>query len=168
MLSSIAPRSSRSFSSLSRLLTTPPTQPSNTTIAYTEFHNQPVPVRGTLPYNGIGLAVGQYAEINRLYTEDDLIAFGRLTGDYNPIHYTPSDNMVINSPSLLSGTTAHSLQPPAPPDAITPYPRIVHGLLLASLFPTVLSSIFPNAIYRSQKLKWHAPLPCNDHVLCRV
>jgi acyl dehydratase len=49
-----------------------------------------------------------------------------------------------------------------------PYPRIVHGMLLSSMFPTLLSTIFPGAIYRSQKLKWHSPLPCDDHVLCRV
>jgi hypothetical protein len=50
-------------------------------IAFTTFNGEPAPARGTLPYGGGGVAVGQYAEIERVFTEEDLLKFGRLTGD---------------------------------------------------------------------------------------
>ncbi|GMI30983.1 hypothetical protein TeGR_g9290, partial [Tetraparma gracilis] len=59
------------------------------------------------------------------------------------------------------------LSPPPPDLSTSTIPRIVHGLLSASLFPTLLSTVFPHAVYRAQKLKWHAPLPAEELVLCR-
>lgn len=46
-------------------------------------------------------------------------------------------------------------------------PRIVHGILVASLFPSLISSVFPTAIYRHQRLKFVLPLLCDTKVLAR-
>ena len=88
--------------------------------------------------NGIGLAPGQFAEVKRTFTLPDITTFASTTGDSNPIH-TPS----------------------------TPSP-LVPGLLLSSTFPSLLSSLLPNCVYRSQSLKFVAPVHSGQECLCRI
>ena len=63
----------------------------------------------------------------------------KLTGDTNPIHSEEKKGSMI-----------------------------VPGLLLASTFPSLLSCIFPNCIYRTQKLKFASPVRCDQEVLARI
>ncbi|XP_020572359.1 uncharacterized protein LOC110019122 [Phalaenopsis equestris] len=45
---------------------------------------------------------------------------------------------------------------------------IVHGMLVASLFPSVISSNFPGAIYASQTLQFKLPVYIEDEVIAEV
>eukprot|EP00520_Triparma_pacifica_P010477 CAMPEP_0118650594 /NCGR_PEP_ID=MMETSP0785-20121206/10329_1 /TAXON_ID=91992 /ORGANISM="Bolidomonas pacifica, Strain CCMP 1866" /LENGTH=224 /DNA_ID=CAMNT_0006542977 /DNA_START=175 /DNA_END=846 /DNA_ORIENTATION=+ len=46
--------------------------------------------------------------------------------------------------------------------------KIVPGILVSSAFPSLLSSLLPNAIYRSQTLKFAAPVYAGQEVLVRI
>ena len=92
-------------------------------------------------------AVGQSAELERTLTEADVMAFAALTGDYNPVH--------------VDAVAA----------AASPFgERIVHGMLTASLFSTLLATKLPGpgAIYLSQSLKFLRPVKLGDTVTVRA
>ena len=63
------------------------------------------------------LEVGQSFSIEHCFGSDEVDAFAALTGDYNPLHVDPD---------YAAGTEFGD--------------RIVHGMLLASLFSTLASS----------------------------
>merc|ERR1712147_255817 len=69
--------------------------------------------------------VGAALTTSRRFDADDVAAFARLTGDDNAIHREPSDHFA------------------AP---------IVHGMLLASLFPALFAGEWPGSVYRAQTL----------------
>lgn len=74
--------------------------------------------------------------VERIFTQGDVDAFVNLTGDSNPIH---------------TGTKQ------AP---------IVPGLLASSLFPALIGSSYPGAIYAKQDLKFiHSILVCHPCLL---
>ena len=156
----------------------PPTpQLVNNTLTYTSFDNGSekivAEVTGTLPLHGLGLSVGQYAELRRTFTATDLTTFGRLTGDYNPIHYEEEDMMhrptynEVDPVSEIVTEVATAEKIGGGDAAANTMPRIVHGILVASLFPSLISSVFPTAIYRHQKLKFVLPLLVGTKVLAR-
>lgn len=88
-------------------------------------------------------AVGEEASIERTFTEDDVIAFARLTGDTNPVHLDEA---------YATGTRFQG--------------RIVHGALVASLISAVLGTKLPGpgAVYASQSLKFKAPVRIGERV----
>lgn len=65
------------------------------------------------------LSVGKIFTLNKSFSSEDVFQFGTLTGDTNPIHFDQN--------------AAHA--------AGFSFP-IVHGMLCASLFPTVIASNF--------------------------
>ena len=67
-------------------------------------------------------AVDDWAEGIRSFEVDDVVAFSRITSDFNAIHDPEKSG------------------------------AICHGLLVASLIPTVFAHAFPGAVYRSQTL----------------
>ena len=91
-------------------------------------------IDGTIPFEGKGLQIGQYAEISRSYSQEDVEAFGTLIGDMNPVHFPNNRNQ-------------HSLERP-----------IVHGILLSAAFSAIFGTLVPGAKYRSQLLKFHQPV----------
>lgn len=87
------------------------------------------------------LESGTIIEETRTFDASDLAAFAALTGDHNPIHAAPTP----------------------PFDA-----PIVHGMLVASLFPALFSKHWPNAVYRDQTLAFKAAVPAGAAVTTRI
>ena len=93
------------------------------------------------------LAVGDSASITRTFTQDDVEAFARLSGDDNPAHV----DAAWAEASIFEG-------------------RVVHGVLTAGLISAVLGTRLPGpgAIYMSQSLKWLAPVKPGDDLTATV
>lgn len=93
------------------------------------------------------LKVGQSAEVVHTVTEDDVKAFGDLSGDYNPLHF----NEEWAKETIFGG-------------------RIAHGLLTASFISTAIGMKLPGpgAIYMSQSMKFLGPVRIGDTITTRV
>ena len=113
-------------------------------------------VYGTLPRNGIDMKVGQFAELCRSFSQEDVLIFGKLIGDMNPVHFpiishtTDKDNddeIAYNRPNQMP---------------------IVHGMLLSSLFSAIFGTLIPGAIYRSQSLTFNNSVSVGEQVIARV
>ncbi len=93
------------------------------------------------------LFVGMAAEYSHTITDDDVSAFGALTGDTNPVHFNKE--------------YAADTRFKAP---------IVHGMLTASYISAVLGTKLPGAgaIYMSQSLKFLAPVYYGETVVARA
>ena len=88
-------------------------------------------------------AVGQHATFTKTFTEADVEKFIEVTGDVNPLH--------VND--------AFAAQ--------TPFGRrVLHGMLTASLFSTMVGMLIPGtgAIYRSQTLTFLRPVFIGDTI----
>ncbi len=89
------------------------------------------------------MRTGMSAALERTFTEEDVLAFARLSGDFNPAHVD----------------AAYA--------AATRFGRpVAHGLLTASLISAVLGTKLPGkgAIYISQSLRFLAPVFIGDTV----
>lgn len=87
------------------------------------------------------MEVGQTASITRMFTQDDVLSFGKLSMDENPIHY--------NSEYA----------------AATPFGKcIVQGPLVGSLIGGVLGTKLPGpgSVYINQNTKFLKPAFVND------
>lgn len=87
------------------------------------------------------LSVGDSASISRRFTQADVEAFARMSGDDNPAHVDEE---------WAAGTRLGG--------------RVVHGMLTASLISAVLGTELPGpgSIYMSQTLRWTAPVRPGD------
>ncbi|XP_044980332.1 (R)-specific enoyl-CoA hydratase-like [Hordeum vulgare subsp. vulgare] len=83
----------------------------------------------------------------RRFTEDDVAAYAGVSGDRNPVHL--DDAFARGTGGFQGG-------------------RVVHGMLVASLFPALIASHFPGAVYASQSLKFAAPVHVGDEVVAQV
>ena len=83
------------------------------------------------------LKVGDSASITRSFLEQDVIDFALLTGDNNPVH--------LDEAYAAQTQFKH---------------QIVHGMLVGSLFSTLLGAHLPGegAIYMGQDLKFKVPV----------
>ncbi|GAQ89533.1 hypothetical protein KFL_005330080 [Klebsormidium nitens] len=88
---------------------------------------------------------GRSFELERVFSKKDLLHFGWLTGDSNPIHLEDSAARRANFESC-----------------------VVHGMLAASLFPAIIGSKYPGAVYLSQEVNFKAPLLVDEHVTATV
>jgi 3-hydroxybutyryl-CoA dehydratase len=81
---------------------------------------------------------GQQATLTKTFTDEDVRRFIEITGDVNPLHVDEE----FASHSRFGG-------------------RIVHGMLTASVFSTMVGMFLPGtgAIYRSQTLTFLRPVP---------
>jgi len=91
--------------------------------------------------------VGESASLTRTITEDDIVAFARLTGDTNPLHLDET----------YARTTRFGR-------------RIAQGLLTAGLISALLGTELPGpgAIYLEQSLKFVEPVYLGDTVTATV
>lgn len=89
------------------------------------------------------VSVGQRASIRKTITESDVVLFGCVTGDQNPLH---TDELAARESRFGR--------------------RIAHGMLAAGLISAVLGMQMPGpgTIYIKQTLSFHKPIYINDTV----
>ncbi|HRY07181.1 MAG TPA: MaoC family dehydratase, partial [Hyphomicrobiaceae bacterium] len=92
------------------------------------------------------LSVGQSDAVVRTITAEDVVAFARLSGDYNALHVDDE---------FAARTEFGS--------------RVVHGFLHASLLSTLVGMKIPGpgALYLSQSIDFSAPVFIGDTVEAR-
>lgn len=91
--------------------------------------------------------VGEAAELTRAFSEADVLAFAELSGDANPVH--------IDAEAAAQSRFGQ---------------RVVHGMLTASLFSTLLGTRLPGpgSVYVSQNLRFVAPVFLGEGLTARV
>ena len=93
------------------------------------------------------IKVGDSASLRRTFGEADVRLFADLVGDHNPVHLDAE---------FAAGTQFKQ--------------RIVHGMLVSSLFSTLLGTQLPGhgAIYMGQDVKFKAPVYLDMEVIAKV
>ncbi len=96
---------------------------------------------------GKTLKVGDKASRSKIFTENDVKQFAEVSTDKNPIHLDEkyAQNTIFKQ-------------------------RIVHGMLVGSLFSGILGCDLPGegTIYLGQTLSFKAPVPLNEKVTATV
>ena len=93
------------------------------------------------------LEVGQSAEFTKTISDEDVMLFAKVTGDFNPVHV----DEVAASSSRFGG-------------------RIAHGMLTAGLISAAIAGKLPGpgSIYLSQTLRFMAPVRIGETVTVSV
>ncbi|CAM8916426.1 unnamed protein product [Rhodiola kirilowii] len=91
------------------------------------------------------LKVGDVLKLKRVFSYQDVLDYARVTHDSNPLHFN-----------------AELAREAGFEDAL------VHGMLVASLFPRIISSNFPGAVYASQSLNFKLPIYVGEEVTGEV
>jgi 3-hydroxybutyryl-CoA dehydratase len=93
------------------------------------------------------LKVGQSAESAKTVSNEDVVLFAQITGDFNPVH-------------MDEAAAAKSLFGE----------RIAHGMLTAGLISAAIASRLPGpgSVYLGQTLRFTAPVRIGDTVTTRV
>jgi acyl dehydratase len=121
-----------------------------------------VTVTGTIPKHGHGVSIGQYAEVERAFTKQDIEAYGILVGDRNPLHSEwklGSEPDVVTSSPLLTWQKENN-------DDVSKV--LAHGMLVASLFSCIFGTHIPGSIYLNQALNFSKPVYADDLVKGQV
>ena len=89
------------------------------------------------------IAVGQEAELTKTVTDADVMAFARVTGDFNPVHV----DEIAAARSRFGG-------------------RIAHGMLSAGFISAAIAAKLPgpSSIYLSQTLRFTLPVRIGDTI----
>ena len=89
------------------------------------------------------IAVGQDAELSKTITDEDVMSFARVTGDFNPVHV----DEIAAARSRFGG-------------------RIAHGMLSAGLISAAIAGKLPgpSSIYLSQTLRFTLPVRIGDTI----
>src|SRR3989344_5237123 len=90
------------------------------------------------------LFIGKEYSIEKTYTEEDVIAFGKLSKDFNPLHFSEE----LASKTRFGG-------------------KIIHGMLTASLFSGILSTLTPWCAYLQQEINFTSPVRTGDALAAR-
>lgn len=93
------------------------------------------------------LAVGQWAEMHKTVSENDVVGFASITGDFNPVHMDEA----AAEKTIFGG-------------------RIAHGMLTAGFISACLAMQLPGpgSIYLSQSLSFKRPVRLGDTITTRV
>ncbi len=93
------------------------------------------------------MRIGDSASLTRRFTEADVAGFAAVSGDCNPAHMDEA----------YARTTMFKT-------------RIVHGMLVGSLFSAILGTDLPGlgSIYTHQTLKFTKPVYLNDEITATV
>lgn len=91
--------------------------------------------------------IGKSYEFSKAFTNEDVTAFAKISEDHNRIH---TDDAYAEQ-SILGK-------------------RVVHGILIASMFSKIFGTIFPGegGIYQSQSAKFLRPVFLNERITARV
>ncbi|KDP44105.1 hypothetical protein JCGZ_05572 [Jatropha curcas] len=91
------------------------------------------------------LRTGDILRQTRTFSYQDLIDYSKVSHDLNPLHL---DSEAARDSGFED--------------------RIVHGMLLAALFPQIIASHFPGAVYVSQSLHFKSPAYIGEEVVGEV
>jgi 3-hydroxybutyryl-CoA dehydratase len=88
---------------------------------------------------------GQFFAIRKKFSQDEVLQFAKLCGDYNPLHYDKEfcRTSIFKEP-------------------------IIHGILGASLFSNILGNNIKGSIYISQDLKFLKPIFIDEEIEAKV
>lgn len=91
------------------------------------------------------IKIGSEYSFNRVLSNDDILSFAKLTGDFNPLHISPEHGHKIFKQN------------------------IVHGMLAASLFSTLVGMYCPgkNCLYLSQQIEFLKPIYPNQEMIVK-
>lgn len=91
------------------------------------------------------IKIGSIHSFKRSFSNDDILAFAHLTGDFNPLHINPAHGQKIFEQN------------------------IVHGMLIASLFSTLVGMHCPgkNCLYLSQEIEFMKPIYPNQKIIVK-
>ena len=116
-------------------------------------------IEGTIPKDGKGIAVNQYAQVQRKFTNMDVTQFANLVGDHNPLHSSFSGDLLQQDLLQKAGLIQWDGKNTKP---------LVHGMLASSLFSCIFGTLIPGSVYRSQVLQFMHPIFADDCVIGRV
>eukprot|EP00934_Nitzschia_sp_Nitz4_P000805 Nitzschia sp. Nitz4//scaffold41_size133979//54330//55193//NITZ4_003345-RA/size133979-snap-gene-0.101-mRNA-1//1//CDS//3329551464//805//frame0 len=124
-------------------------------------------IRSTIPFLGQGVEVGQYAELERCYTSEDIEKYGDLVDDKNLVHSNTSwEDALDKYPHLnaLKKAGIVRLQEEKPTQIVP----LAHGMLVSSMFTSVFGTIAPGCVYMNQSLNFVAPVFMGEPVMARM
>jgi acyl dehydratase len=128
----------------------------------------PLRVTGTIRPGGAGVEVGQYAQVERVFTDHDVDAFGCIVSDRNPLHQSwakddDSTSAIVSNHMLTRWEVADTIS-----GQVVTSKVLVHGMLVSSLFTCILGTLIPGCVYLSQTLEFQRPVYANDAVVGRI
>ncbi|KAF8403097.1 hypothetical protein HHK36_011191 [Tetracentron sinense] len=91
------------------------------------------------------LQIGDVLKRSRIFSHLDILEYSKLSHDSNPLHL---DSEFARNAGFED--------------------RIVHGMLVASLFPLIIASHFPGAVYVSQSLHFKLPVYNGDEIASEI
>lgn len=105
--------------------------------------NNKFPLPSNLEFSQI--KIGSEYSFNRTFSDDEILTFAKLTGDFNPLHIDPTYGRKIFDKN------------------------IVHGMLAASLFSTLVGMYCPgkNCLYLSQEIEFLKPIYPNQEIIVK-
>lgn len=95
--------------------------------------------------SGSILKSGDIISQTRIYSNSDILEYSKLTYDSNPLHF---DHESAQKAGFVD--------------------RLVPGMLVASLFPSIIASHFPGAVYVSQSLQFKMPIYIGEEIIGEV
>ena len=133
----------------------------------TEVGDDTTRITGTIPRGGRGIAVSQYAELQRVFTAEATLQYGRLIGDLNPIHLRGRGDFGKSSDgesdeTIMTSKFRRIRNEDGKSEAV------VHGMLVASLFSSIFGTLIPGSVYRSQRLEFRRPVFAGDTIIAKV
>jgi acyl dehydratase len=96
------------------------------------------------------IRIGDYATLNKTFTEQHVEQFAHLVGDFNPVHF---DEQYVKE--KMNGIFKQ---------------RVVHGILLGGLISTLAGTVLPGpgSVYLHQTFNFLKPAYIGDSVCARV
>ncbi|EEF36020.1 oxidoreductase, putative [Ricinus communis] len=91
------------------------------------------------------LKTGDVIRQTRVFSNQDVTEYSKVSNDLNPLHF---DDEFARNAGFED--------------------RIVHGMLVAALFPRIIASHFPGAVYVSQGLHFRSPVYIGDEIVGEV
>ncbi|CAI9116097.1 OLC1v1017163C1 [Oldenlandia corymbosa var. corymbosa] len=88
------------------------------------------------------LKSGHVLKYSRTFSDSDVAEYSKLSLDSNPLHFDPDR-------AKLSGFAD----------------RLVPGMLVATLFPRIIASHFPGAVYASQTMQFKLPVYVGEEIV---
>jgi acyl dehydratase len=128
----------------------------------------PLRVTGTIQPGGVGVEVGQYAQVERVFTESEVDAFGCIVSDRNPLHQSwvkddDSTPEIVANHMLTRWEVAETSS-----GEVVKSKVLVHGMLVSTLFTCILGTLIPGCVYLNQTLEFQRPVYANDAVVGRI